>query len=204
MRTLHSARSILRIGTLCVATVLASGCANTVQYGEASKPETITTEFGITDLQNMISKMTDNMINNPTVMSYTYARRPTMAIDSLVNRTGRPLNTRVVSSVISQKLQTQGTYSLIEGMKVETAKARLRLQSPESLEEAANAHKISTNLGSDLFLYGDISEVIRTRPTTKEVFYRISMRLLDNKSGGVVWQEEKEFLKSQKKIVFGI
>lgn len=204
MRHQSRTQTLLRIGTFCIATLFASGCANTVQYGEAIKPETITTEFGITDLQNMVSKMTDNMINNPTVMSYTYARSPTLAIDSLVNRTGRPLNTRVVSSVISQKLQTQGTYQLIEGMKVETAKARLRLQSAEALEEPANAAKISSSLSADLFLYGDISEVIRTRPTTKEVFYRISMKLLDNKSGGVVWQEEKEYLKSQKKIVFGI
>lgn len=204
MRTPVSIKSLLTLGTLCLATVLGSGCTNTIQYGEASKPEVVTTEFGLSDLQNMVSKMTDNMVNNPTVMSYTYAKRPSLALDSLINRTGRPLNTRVVTGVISQKLQSQDTFRLIEGMTVENTKKRLRLQSPEAMEEPANAHKVSSALGSDLFLYGDISEVVRTHPTTKEVFYRVSMQLLDNKSGGVVWREEKEFLKSQKKIVFGI
>lgn len=204
MRTSFSVKSLFTVGTLCVATLLGSGCTNTVQYGEASKPEVVTTEFGLSDLQNMVSKMTDNMINNPTVMSYTYAKRPSLALDSLINRTGRPLNTRVVTGVISQKLQSQDTFRLIEGMSVENTKKRLRLQSPEAMEEPANAHKISSALAADLFLYGDISEVVRTHPTTKEVFYRVSMQLLDNKSGGVVWREEKEFLKSQKKIVFGI
>lgn len=204
MRTPVSVKSLLTVGTLCVATLAGSGCTNTVQYGEASKAEVVTTEFGISDLQNMVSKMTDNMISNPTVMSYTYAKRPSMALDTLTNRTGRPLNMRVVSSVISQKLQSQDTFRLIEGTTVENTKQRLRLQSADALEEPANAHKISSALGADLFLYGDVSEVVRTHPTTKEVFYRISMQLLDNKSGGIVWREEKEFLKSQKKIVFGI
>lgn len=204
MRNTFNARSLLSISSFCIVTLFASGCANTVQYGEASKPTTVTTEFGVTDLQNMVSKMTDNMINSPTVMSYTYARRPSLAVDSLINRTGRALNTRLVSSTVSQKLETQGTYRIIMGTPVDGSKQKLGLQAPDSLDETANAHKISTSLGADLFLYGDVSEVIRSHPTTKEVFYRISMHLLDSKSGGIVWQEEKEFLKSQKKIVFGI
>ncbi len=204
MRTPVSLKSVFTLGTLCIATLVGSGCTNTVQYGDASKPEVVTTEFGISDLQNMVSKMTDNMIANPTVMSYTYAKRPALALDSLTNRTGRPLNTRVVTSVISQKLQTQDSFRLIEGMTIENTKQRLRLQSADALEEPASAHKVSSALGADLFLYGDVSEVVRTHPTTKEVFYRVNMQLLDNKSGGVVWREEKEFLKSQKKTVFGI
>lgn len=204
MQNLRPASSLLGIGLLCLASALNSGCANTVQYGEASKPATVTTEFGVTDLQNMASKMTDNMINNPTVMSYTYGHRPTLALDSLTNNTGRPLNTGVVGSVVSQKLQTLGAYQLIEGNSVANAKSRLRLQSPDALDDVMNAQKVCSSVGADLFLYGDVSEVVRTHPTAKEVYYRVSMRLLDSKSGGVVWQEEKEFLKSQKKIVFGI
>lgn len=204
MRNLLPAKSLLSVTTLCIATLLGSGCTNTIKYGDEIKPATVTTEFGVTDLQNMVSKMTDNMIGNPTVMSYTYAKRPALALDTLINRTGRPLNTPVVTSVVSQKLQAQDTFRLIEGATVQGTKQRLGLQSAEALDEPANAQKICAGLGADLFLYGDVSEVIRTHPTTKEVYYRISMHLLDNKSGGVVWQEEKEFLKSQKKIVFGI
>ncbi|HEX4938232.1 MAG TPA: hypothetical protein VFX11_06125, partial [Candidatus Kapabacteria bacterium] len=63
---------------------------------------------------------------------------------------------------------------------------------------------LSQSVGADFLLIGEISNVIRSQPQQKEVWYRLSLKLVDERSGQFLWQERREFLKSQKKVIYGI
>ena len=59
-------------------------------------------------------------------------------------------------------------------------------------------------MAADYLLVGEISNVIRTQPKQKKVFYRLSLKLLDQSNGETIWREQRELLKSEKNIVYGI
>ena len=53
-------------------------------------------------------------------------------------------------------------------------------------------------------MVGEISNIIRTEPKQKKVFYRVSLKLLEQDTGQYIWQQQQELLKSEKNIVYGI
>ena len=74
---------------LAMALVL-SGCASRVDYGDAQARETVTADFGSTDLQMIATKMVDDMMVFPPIVEMTRDRRPVLF--STASRT-RPART---------------------------------------------------------------------------------------------------------------
>ncbi len=186
------------------ATLLLTACTNTIKYDVANRPSVVKTEFNVTDLQSMVGGMTDNMLTHPSVLSYTLAKRPALAVDTLVNLTGRELGVSVASNDMLEKLLAADSFKVIGGDNVRTARSQAGLGDVQAIDDKAAAWSMAKALNADLLLYGEVSEVIRAKATAKDVFYRVDLRLLDRKTGGIAWQDQKEFLKSQKKTIYGL
>ena len=79
----------MKFRTLALATTIGSmalfsGCASqAVSYGDAQATETLTKDFGSTDLQQIAAKMVDDMLAFPPVIEMTQARRPVLFVDRI-------------------------------------------------------------------------------------------------------------------------
>ncbi|WP_438879522.1 hypothetical protein, partial [Bacillus cereus group sp. Bce015] len=56
--------------------VLLGGCSNRVSYGDAQAVETVTVDFGSTDLQKIAAEMVDSMMMSGSVAAITRDARP--------------------------------------------------------------------------------------------------------------------------------
>ncbi|CBL43732.1 Hypothetical protein HDN1F_01490 [gamma proteobacterium HdN1] len=195
--------TIVKFGLFCLLAALGSGCANTVQYGDSGRGETRTTETGIHDLQSATTQMTEAMINDIRVMAYTYGRRPTIAISPFTNQSGNAVSVAPLQRSIVESLQKQDAYQIIDEQKLAETRNQLQLPPNKALTTPGSGPQLAKALGADLLLYGEISEVIRVHPDSRETYYRIELHLVDGKNGNLIWQEKKEFLKSGKKAIFG-
>jgi uncharacterized protein (TIGR02722 family) len=185
-------------------TLMLGACTNTIKYDAASRPASVQTEFNVTDLQSMAGSMVDNMLTHPSVLSYTLAKRPSLALDPLVNLTGRDIGVNAASQDVLEKLMTSDSFRLVDAGSVKAARSKTGLSPNQSIDDKALAWSMARSLNADLLLFGEVSEVIRSKATAKDVFYRVDLRLLDRKTGGIAWQDQKEFLKSQKKNIYGL
>ena len=89
---------------LCAAVGL-SGCAEKTRYGDARGVETVTNQFGSTDLQMIAESMTRSMLNAPVVAG---ANLPIMTVQEVKNKTSEYIDTRAITDSIRVELQKSG------------------------------------------------------------------------------------------------
>src|SRR5258708_39111517 len=89
---------------LCVALGL-SGCAAKTRYGDARGVETVTNQFGSTDLQMIAESMTRSMLNTPIASG---GERPIMTVQEVKNKTSEYIDTRAITDSIRVELQKSG------------------------------------------------------------------------------------------------
>lgn len=73
-------------------------------YGDAQATETLTKDFGSTDLQQIAAKMVDDMLAFPPVIEMTQARRPVLFVDRIKNKTQEHIDTESITDTIQNKL----------------------------------------------------------------------------------------------------
>ena len=89
---------------LC-ALVGLTGCAEKTRYGDARGVETVTNQFGSTDLQMIAESMTRSMLNAPVVAG---ANLPIMTVQEVKNKTSEYIDTRAITDSIRVELQKSG------------------------------------------------------------------------------------------------
>lgn len=101
------------IMAVVATSVLATGCATTgsaVSYGDAQAVETLTKDFGSTDLQMIAAKMVDDMLTFPPVVQMTQTRRPVIVLDRIHNKTQEHIDTESITDTIQNKLINSGKF----------------------------------------------------------------------------------------------
>src|SRR4051794_5559726 len=91
---------------LMFGALLIAGCAkDTVRYGDAKGVETVTNQFGSTDLQMIAESMTRSLLNSQVVTS---ANRPVMTVQDVRNKTSEYIDTQAITDSIRTELQKSG------------------------------------------------------------------------------------------------
>lgn len=183
---------------------LLSACTNTVKYGEVSKAETIQAEIGTADLQQITQRLVNRLISYPTFKEVTKNKRPLLAVDKIVDQTNDHLDIDILHNTVLKQLGASGKVRFVDSSKVEAARVVLKDELDFGALNEQTAPKVAEITDSELVLYGTVANIIRIKPNSKEVYFRVTLNLWDQTKGQLIWQDYQEQLKSQKKVVFGI
>src|SRR5512137_3189629 len=93
---------------------LLSGCAGTVQYGDAGLAKPLSTEFGSSDLQQIADSMVESLLVFPTVVEMTAKKRPVISVDKVKNKTMQHIDTESITDSIRAKLIKSGKFRFID------------------------------------------------------------------------------------------
>src|SRR5436190_20990899 len=85
---------------------LASGCAQpSIKYGDARGVETVTNQFGSTDLQIIAESMARSMQQAPIIAA---GNLPIVTVQEVKNKTSEYIDTRAITDSIRAELQKGG------------------------------------------------------------------------------------------------
>ena len=185
------------------AAVALSGCS-TVDYGDAQARETVNTDFGSTDLQMIASKMVDDMLVFPPIVQLTQNRRPVVFVDSIKNKTTEHIDTESITDTIQSKLLNSGKFRFVDMTKVESVREQLDYQSESGLVDPNTAAQMGRQIGAEFMMYGNFSSIVKRDGSTKDVYYKFTLKLMNIQTGIIEWANEKEIRKTQKKSLFGM
>src|SRR5262245_21925802 len=102
----HFPTARLLAAALAAAALGLAGCAkDTVRYGDARGVETVTNEFGSTDLQMIAESMTRSMLNSQVVNT---AGPVIVTVQDVKNKTSEYIDTRSITDSIRTELQKSG------------------------------------------------------------------------------------------------
>ncbi|MCE7576289.1 penicillin-binding protein activator LpoB [Aliivibrio fischeri] len=183
--------------------VLLGGCSNKVSYGDAQAVETTTVDFGSTDLQKIAGEMTESMLSSGAVAQITQGNRPIVFVESIKNKTSEHIDTESVTDSISTRLLNSGKFRFVDMDRVEAVRSQLNFQNNDELVNQNTAIQFGKMVGAQYMLYGNLSSIVKNAGSDKDVYYKMTMRLMDLETGLIEWADETEIRKQQEKSLLG-
>ncbi|MDW1625134.1 penicillin-binding protein activator LpoB [Vibrio sp. Vb2704] len=184
--------------------VILGGCSNKVSYGDAQATETTTIDFGSTDLQKIAAEMVDSMMMSGSVAAITRDQRPIVFVERIKNKTSEHIDTESITDTISTKMLNSGKFRFVDMDRVEFVREQLNFQNTDELVNQSTAIQFGKMVGAQYMLYGNLSSIVKNAGSDKDVYYKMTMRLMDLETGLIEWADETEIRKAQSKSLFGL
>ena len=191
------------LAVVAMAALSLSGCASTMQYGDAGSAKPISTEFGSSDLQQIAETMVDSMITFPPMVEMTSGRRPVVSVDKVKNKTIQHIDTESITDSIWAKLIRSGKFRFIDRTTDAQTIEELKTQQDSGLVDKKKAVQFGQQLGAEFLLTANFSEIRQKVGSTTDVYYKFTMSLKNLKTGILEWSDEKEIRKVFKRGTFG-
>ncbi|KXF81951.1 penicillin-binding protein activator LpoB [Enterovibrio coralii] len=190
------------IALMGVALVL-GGCSQKVSYGDAQEVETTTIDFGSTDLQTIAVEMTDSMLSSGAVAAITRDNRPIVFVESIKNKTAEHIDTESITDSISTRMLKSGKFRFVDMTRVEQVREQLDFQNNDALVNPGTAIQFGKMVGAQYMLYGNLASIVKRDGSDEDVYYKMTMRLMDLETGLIEWADETEIRKKQSKAFLG-
>ena len=185
-----------RLFPACLLLVLVlSACGTKVQYGDATAVETLTVDFGSTDLQMIASKMVQSMLASPVIQERS---RPVMQVASVKNKTNEHIDTKAITDKIRTTLIQSGKVRFSAGESRAEILKELEYQRGSGYVDAATSKQVGKQVGADYLLTGDITEIKKQKGKKKDIYFKITLNLVNLETGLIDWADEKEIRKVEK------
>ncbi|WP_336915062.1 penicillin-binding protein activator LpoB [Vibrio cholerae] len=184
--------------------VILGGCSNKVSYGDAQAVETVNVDFGSTDLQRIAAEMVDSMMMSGSVSAITRDGRPIVFVERIKNKTSEHIDTESITDTISTKMLNSGKFRFVDMDRVEAVRDQLNFQNNDELVNQSTAIQFGKMVGAQYMLYGNLSSIVKNAGSDKDVYYKMTMRLMDLQTGLIEWADETEIRKQQSKSLLGL
>jgi len=183
-----------RLMVALAAAALMGGCAKEqTRYGDARGVETMTNEFGSTDLQLMAESMARSMLQAPVIAS---SNLPVVTVQEVRNKTSEYIDTRAITDSIRSELQKGGRVRFAvdqAGMNPQVDELK-RQQS--GLYAKDTAAEMGQMVGAQYRLEGNIISIVKQVKDAKDVYYKLNLQLWNIRNGLLEWSDEKEIRKT--------
>ncbi|MGV8893865.1 MAG: penicillin-binding protein activator LpoB [Burkholderiaceae bacterium] len=193
--------------TLCavaLATLTLTGCpslsqpsvsfSRQVSYGDSKAVETVTNEFGSTDLQMIAEKMVGSLLEDPIL-----ANRPTMTLAAVRNKTSEYIDTKsIMNSIQTAMVKSHKVRFTRSNDEMQAGVDELQRQNQSGLYKTQGRAQIGKMRAAKYTLEGEITSIVKRNAGTKDVFYKMTLKLYDVEEGSIEWQDEKEIRKTSK------
>ena len=192
-------RTLKWLAAAAAAARLGSGCATTVQYGDAQSSKPISTDFGSADLQLIAAKMVDSMLADDFLRDISVDGPPLLIVDKVKNKTMQHIDTESVTDSIRTKLIRSRKFSFQD----RTTEAALAEELAYQQTAARDAIAFGQQDAPRYMLTSNLSEIEQRAGRLKDVYYKFTMSLRDLKSGRLVWADEQEIRKQRTRPIIG-
>lgn len=202
---------------LAVLPLVALSACSTVSYDDPDKVETLTIDFGSTDLQSMASNMVTSLNSAPQL---AYLENPSKGADKRIimlmggvnNRTSEHIDTEGVTDSIRSALLQGGRFRFVAAKQgQEEIGDQVRFQQGSGRVDPAQARAFGKQLGAEVVLFGTLRSIEKTKGRTLEgglqkkqdVWYQFVLECSNIETGEIIWSNIKEIRKGEKKGIFG-
>lgn len=196
---MKSLAPLLRLAALsALAAFLLAGCAReTVRYGDARGVETVTNEFGSTDLQMIAEAMTRSLLDAPVVMA---SNLPIVTVQEVRNKTNEYIDTRSITDSIRAELQKSGKVRFaVDAAGMATQKEEIDRQQDDEYYDREQVAEKGRMVGAQYRLEGNITSIVKTAKDVKDVYYKFNLQMWNIRNGLLEWTDEKEIRKTTTK-----
>ena len=208
----------IRLGAVALTSALFLGaCTTTTQYDDPDKVETLTIDFGSTDLQMMAGAMVDSMLASPALAYLDHEgkgddKRIIIYTAGVNNRTSEHIDTTGITATIRTSLLKSGRFRLVASDQgQDDIGEQVRFQQGSGRVDPTMAKAFGKQLGADVVLLGNLRSIEKGKRRNIEdagakkddVWYQFVLELTNIETGEIIWMEEKDIRKTKRTGIFG-
>ena len=183
---------VLRVALLIVFSMVL-GCSKSVRYGDPKGIETVSIEFGSTDLQKVAEEMTRSLLVSKLVVE---GNRPLITVQDVKNLTSEYIDTRAITDSIRTELARSGVVRFVvdeEAMAQQVSELD-RQQEGEYYDQEMIAEK-GKMLGAAYRLEGSIRSIVKQNSDVKDVHYKVNLQVWEIRTVILEWSDETDIRK---------
>ena len=177
-----------------------SGCAQKVQYGDPGAAETLTVDFGSTDLQMIAEKMITSLLTSPVISQGT---RPVVLVSRVRNKTDEHIDTKAITDKIRTTLLQSGRVRFVAGEVRDEVIRELEYQAASGHVDEATRKGMGKMVGADYLLTGAITSIRKEAGRKMDVYFQFNLNLTALETGLIEWAEEKDIRKERQRPLVG-
>lgn len=201
---------------LLVLTALITACSS-VRYDDPGRAETLTIDYGSTDLQTLSAEMVESLISSQSLNYLDNSgkgddKRIIVYTGSIENRTSEHIDTQAITDKVQTALLKSGKFRFVaEKAGQAEIGEQVRFQQESGRVNEEMMRKFGKQLGADVILYGTLRSIekgrgrsIESGGTKKEdVYYQFILKCVNIDTAEILWQEESELRKTERTGIFG-
>jgi hypothetical protein len=194
MKLNHQKTSTYIFSALTVLSLVACSGPQ-VRYGDAKGVETVTVDYGSTDLQSIAEAMARSLLQTKVISGSKDA--PTVTVADVKNKTSEYIDTRVITDKIRTQLLKSGQVRFAVNInEMQSQVDELKRQNQSGLYKNSTVSKTGNMQGAKYRIEGSISSIVKQTKDVKDVYYVFNLNLINNESGLLEWADEKEIRKT--------
>ena len=175
--------------------LIVTGCAKPkTRYGDAGSVETVTNQFGSTDLQMLAEGMSQSMLSEAPAISS--GNLPIVTIQEVKNKTSEYIDTRAVTNRMRATLQkSRKVRFATDDADMQKQIGEVQRQQSEYYDQEKTA-QIGKMVGAGFRLTGEITSIVKETKDVKDVYYQLFLSLTNIQTGIEEWSDTKEIRKT--------
>lgn len=168
-----------------------------VVYEDSQAAETVTTQWGSTDLQSTAESMTQSLLASKWIAQASGA--PKIRLREVKNFTDEHIDTKGITDKIRIKLLQSGQVRFL------TDKGNMDdVFEERDLNELATKRKENMlMMDADYIITGSVRSIKKRTKNVGDVYFQVTLELTDPQSGEIKWADEKEIRKRTTKPKIG-
>ena len=198
--------------------VCAGAACSSVQYDDPDKVETVTIDFGSTDLQTLAADMTNSLVASPALAYIQHPGkeggdpRPIVFVGQVNNRTSEHIDTTGITDSIKTAMLKSGKFRIAASQQGQSEVGdQVTFQQGSGRVDPTQAKAFGRQVGADVILYGNLRSIEKSRDRnvedglkkTEDVWYQFVLEAVNIETGEVIWLNEKDIRKTEKRGLFG-
>jgi uncharacterized protein (TIGR02722 family) len=205
-----------KLAWLLVLALPLTACSST-RYEDPDKVETVTIDYGSTDLQSLAGAMSQSLTASPGLNYLDHSgkgedKRVIAYMGGVENRTSEHIDTQGIMDSIQTSLFKTGKFRFVARKQGQSEIGdQVAFQQGSGRVDPAQAKAFGKQLGADVVVYGTLRSIekhkgrsIESGGTKKDdVYYQFVLECVNIETGETLWMEQKELRKVQKTGLFG-
>jgi uncharacterized protein (TIGR02722 family) len=197
------------------AAAILCGCATTARETQLDR-QAMSAALEPQDVRRTVEKMVDSMLADAEVIREVGGNRPVLDISGIKNRSTMHLDMNMITSSIRTKLIRSRMFRFVDSSTSAIDLKTMNDQALNGLVDPNKAIRAGQQSAAQMYLYGELSEMRQsvddtsgnwlniTCSKTTDRYFKFNLNLKDLRSGEIVWTDEQEIRKDEKRRYFGM
>ncbi len=195
-------KAILGCVAFAAIATVTTGCTTTHAREAQLDMRAKTAALEPQDVRRTVEKMVDSMLADSDLIASFGDKRPVLDVTGIKNRSTMHLDMTSITDSIRTKLIRSRKFRFMDRSNAADDLQFMNDQALNGLTDQKKAIRTGNQSAAQMYLYGALSEMRDRTNGVTDRYFKFTLNLKDLSTGEIIWTDEQEIRKEEKRSTF--